>query len=92
MDITLALEHLRPSEEWTLDGDDYSGLTWLSDTKKPTKKELETAYPLAVAAKESEQAAKAAARESAVAKLAALGLNDAEIKAIVGEDLEGATK
>ena len=34
------------------------------------------------------QAADAAARESAVAKLAALGLNDAEIKAIIGEDLE----
>ena len=37
-------------------------------------------------------AAKAAARGSAIVKLAALGLNDAEIKAIVGEDLEGATK
>ena len=38
------------------------------------------------------QAADAAARESAIAKLAALGLNNAEIKAIVGGDLEGATK
>ena len=38
------------------------------------------------------EAERVAARESAVAKLAALGLNDAEIKAIVGEDLEGATK
>ena len=38
------------------------------------------------------EAADAAARESATVKLAALGLNDAEIKAIVGEDLEGATK
>ena len=84
MDITLALEHLRPSEEWTLDGDDYSGLTWLSDTKKPTKKQLETAYPLAVAAKESEHAAKIAARESAVAKLAALGLDSLEVQAIIG--------
>ena len=92
MDITLTLQFLRPSEEWTLNGDDYSGLTWLSDTTKPTEKELETAYPLAVAAKEDKKAAKVAARESAVVKLAALGLNDAEIKAIVGEDLEGATK
>ena len=84
MMLTTALEYARPSEEWTLDGDDYSGLTWLSDTKKPTKKELETAYPLAVAAKESEQAAKIAAHESAVKKLAALGLNSLEVQAIIG--------
>ena len=84
MMLTTALEYARPSEEWTLDGDDYSGLTWLSDTKKPTKKELETAYPLAVAAKESEQAAKIAAHESAVKKLAALGLDSLEVQAIIG--------
>ncbi len=83
MDITLALEHLRPSEEWTLDGDDYSGLTWLSDTKKPTKKELETAYPLAVAAKEAKVAASAALRASAEAKLAVLGLSVEEISTII---------
>jgi hypothetical protein len=52
----------------------------------------QAAATAAEAAAVEEQAAKAAARESAVAKLAALGLNDAEIKAIVGEDLEGATK
>ena len=38
------------------------------------------------------EAERVAARESATVKLAALGLNDAEIKAIIGEDLEGATK
>ena len=38
------------------------------------------------------EAERVAARESAIVKLAALGLNDAEIKAIIGEDLEGATK
>ena len=38
------------------------------------------------------EAERVAARESVIVKLAALGLNDAEIKAIIGEDLEGATK
>ena len=38
------------------------------------------------------EAERVAARESAIVKLSALGLNDAEIKAIIGEDLEGATK
>ena len=83
MDITLALEHLRPSEEWTLDGDDYAGLTWLSDTAKPTKKELETAYSLAVAAKEAKVAESAALRASAEAKLAVLGLSVEEISTII---------
>ena len=31
--------------EWKLDGDDYSGLTWLSDTPKPTQAELDAAWP-----------------------------------------------
>ena len=31
--------------EWTLNGDDYSGLTWLSDTPKPTQAELDAAWP-----------------------------------------------
>jgi len=30
---------------WFLDGDDYSGLTWLSDTPKPTQAELDAAWP-----------------------------------------------
>lgn len=31
--------------EWTLDGNDYSGLTWLSNTPKPTQAELDAAWP-----------------------------------------------
>ena len=34
-----------PGNEWTLNGDDYSGLTWLSDTPKPTQAELDAAWP-----------------------------------------------
>ena len=83
-DIAFTLTHSHPGAEWTLDGDDYSGLTWISDTPKPTEQEINDAYPLAVAALDAEQAAKDAARVSAVAKLAALGLNEAEVLAIVG--------
>jgi hypothetical protein len=36
---------LYPDDEWTLLGDEYSGLTWLSDTPKPTKKKLDDAWP-----------------------------------------------
>jgi len=82
--IAFTLTHSHPGSEWILDGDDYAGLTWMSDTPKPTEKELIDAYPLAVAARDAEQATKDAARVSAVAKLAALGLNEAEVLSIVG--------
>ena len=34
-----------PGSDWTLDGDEYSGLTWLSDSPKPTQAELDAAWP-----------------------------------------------
>jgi hypothetical protein len=30
--------------EWTLNGDSYDGLTWLSDTPKPTQTELDALW------------------------------------------------
>jgi hypothetical protein len=70
--------------QWTLNGDSYDGLTWLSDTPKPTQAELDALWEstqTAVAAKE--QAAKDV-KASALAKLAALGLTQDEVKALVG--------
>ena len=32
-------------KEWTLAGDDYSGLVWLSDTPKPTQAQLDAQWP-----------------------------------------------
>lgn len=41
-DLTKAINSLYPLAEWTLDGDKYEGLTWLSpDITKPTLEELE---------------------------------------------------
>ena len=39
-DITHALQALKPNTEWFLDGDDYSGLTWLDSEQQPTKTEV----------------------------------------------------
>jgi len=44
MDIATILSSKYAGAEWTLDGDDYTGLTWLSDTPKPTKKALEALW------------------------------------------------
>jgi hypothetical protein len=41
-----------PGSEWSLNGDDYAGLTWLSDTPKPTQAALDAAWPAVQAAQE----------------------------------------
>jgi len=46
MDIPLILARKFAGAEWTLDGDEYVGLNWLSDSAKPTEKELEALWPV----------------------------------------------
>jgi hypothetical protein len=41
MNIPLILTTNYPGEQWVLNGDDYSGLEWLSESPKPTKAALE---------------------------------------------------
>jgi hypothetical protein len=79
MNIPMTLMYLRPSEEWTLNGDDYEGLTWLSDTPKPSLAELEAAYPLAQADAASKVEAAGVARLAAIAHAKSLGFTDAMI-------------
>jgi len=76
-----------PGSEWTLNGDTYDGLTWLSDTPKPSQQELDDAWPAVQQAQADAVVAKEAARQSAIDKLAALGLTVDEISAAFG--LEG---
>jgi hypothetical protein len=84
MDIPAILSRKFEGSEWTLSGDDYAGLTWLSDTPKPTKKTLESLWPEVVAEIEAEKQAKEATRLSAIAKLEALGLTVDEVEAAFG--------
>jgi hypothetical protein len=44
-DYAAVLTAIRPGALWTLDGDDYAGLTWLDESPKPTKKTLDDAWP-----------------------------------------------
>jgi hypothetical protein len=44
-DYAAVLTEIRPGAQWTLDGHDYAGLTWLDDSPKPTKKTLDDAWP-----------------------------------------------
>jgi hypothetical protein len=72
-----------------------TGETVERDRTPAEQAQYETDQAAAVVAEQERadaEAERVAARESAIVKLSALGLNDAEIKAIMGEDLEGATK
>ena len=76
-DIAFTLTHSHPGSEWTLDGDNYTGLTWLSDTPKPTEQEITDAYPLAVAARETTEANRLATITAARDHAASLGFTEA---------------
>ena len=87
IDYAVVLTANYPDAKWTLNGDTYDGLTWLSDTPKPSKAELDAAWPAVQQAQADAVDAKVAARQSAIDKLAALGLTVDEISAAFG--LEG---
>ena len=84
MNIALILQSKFPNKIWTLDGEDYEGLTWLDDSPKPTKEELEDLVAIVEQEQETAKQISVAAKESAIAKLSALGLSKDEIKALVG--------
>jgi hypothetical protein len=84
MDITTILSSKFAGSEWTLDGDDYAGLTWLSDTPKPTKKALEALWAEVQAEIAGEAQARVDAKASAIAKLQALGLTVDEVRVAFG--------
>jgi hypothetical protein len=69
MDIALTLTRKFAGEVWTLNGDDYEGLTWLSDTPKPTKAKLNTLWAEVQSEMQAEAAAKIASREELLARL-----------------------
>jgi len=72
--------------QWSLSGNDYDTLVWHDDTPKPTQQELDEAWPAVQQAQADAVAAKEAARQSAIDKLAALGLTVDEISAAFGLD------
>jgi len=75
--IAFTLTHSYPGSEWTLDGDNYAGLTWISDTPKPTEQEITDAYPLAVKAVADEEKARLKALSDARAFALSLGFTPA---------------
>ena len=80
-DYAAILTRRYAGKQWTLDGDDYTGLTWLDDSAKPTKAKLDGLWAEVQQEIADEKIAKAEAKASALAKL---GLTADEAAALFG--------
>lgn len=65
---------------WILNGDDYAGLSWTSESAKPTKAALDALWPEVQAEIAAEAAEKEALKASILTKL---GITAEELKAIL---------
>jgi hypothetical protein len=81
IDYTLILSTHFSGSEWTLDGDDYEGLTWLSNSPKPTKKELDDLWEPTVEAVKQKKADAIATRQAILDRL---GITAEEAALILG--------
>jgi len=69
-----------PSDEWTLDGYEYEGLTWLSATTQPSKATLDELWGTVQAENET---AKQAEQNQRVTLLNKLGLSEADLRLLL---------
>lgn len=83
-DYAVILTRRFRDHEWHMNADDYDQLVWLSDSPKPSKAELDALWPEVQAEMKAEAEARVSARQSALAKLSALGLSEVEIQALLG--------
>ena len=84
MDIAAILTLKYTGSEWTLDGDSYEGLTWLSKSSKPTEEELIDLWAEVQVELQAKAQAKIDAKASAISKLQALGLTVEEVQVAFG--------
>jgi hypothetical protein len=75
------LRFLIPTGGWVLRGDDFEGIEFI-EAKPITKAQFEAGFAKYDAWKADQDAAAIAAKESAQAKLAALGLTQDDLKAL----------
>lgn len=75
------LEMLCPNTEWVIYGDDFDSIQWIKG-EQITKARFEAGFAEVDAWKTEQDAAKAAAKLAAEAKLTALGLTTGDLKAL----------
>jgi hypothetical protein len=80
IDYSAILTRKYPDTEWTLNGDDYAGLIWLSESGKPTKSNLDAFWAEVQAEINAEAQNKANAK---VELLERLGITAEEAKLLL---------
>ena len=84
IDYSLILSVNYIGKQWSLVGESYDGLTWLDESPKPAQSELDALWESTKAAVIAKEQAAKDVKASALAKLAALGLTQDEVKSLVG--------
>lgn len=81
--LSKAILHLKPTAEFSFTDNDYSTVKWDKITgNAPTQPEIDAAIEIVKTQENNAKAAAAAAKESAQAKLTALGLTIEDLKAL----------
>jgi len=84
IDYTQILFINYPNTKWSLNGNSYEGLNWLDSSPKPSQAELDALWQSTQTVITDKAQAIIDTKASALAKLAALGLTQDEVKALVG--------
>jgi len=80
--IGKAIKKINPNAVFTIRGEE---IEWLNGTTPISKSEIEAMIPVVQQEQEDKIATEIANKQSALNKLKALGLNDAEINSILGK-------
>ena len=81
--VGMAVISLRPGAEWSMSDNDVENITWHTEGVTPlTQAEVDAEVARLEQQAKDDAAARLAARESAVAKLKAIGLTDEEVKSL----------
>lgn len=81
--LTKAIKHLRPTAEFSYQNDDYSTIKWdVLEGKAPTEAEINSAIDQVKADEVKAELDRQAKKAAAEAKLAALGLDADDLKAL----------
>ena len=75
---------INPKADFSIKENDINQIIWLNNTTPIAKSEIEAMIPIVEQEIKDAEANAIAKKESAKAKLAALGLDEEEIKAIIG--------
>ena len=82
--IIEAILKLNPTAQVVVNADDINQITWHNGTTPISKEDIEAMIPIVEQELKDAEANKLAKKESAKAKLAALGLDEDEINSIIG--------